>query len=385
MTNKKASPVKCARDAMAYPPECFSLKTDGRKAKHLCEKRRAVFIQFALYADGDGTRSWPGNKRIAEQCGLSERTTKRLIADLVALGCATEAVGPDGKVKLHGPRGTTERLVIPGVLPLPGSGPWFDGPDGKRHRVKLTKENIGPLTAAIRGLILGEAVAPDTKAVGPNSASTDGAVGPNSKADGPNSTPVGPNSIAVGPKPADFGPQPPPVPTPTATTTATKPSGPGAGAGVASKTSGQVRPLASKIISYIAGQLGRTSLPSTPQQRKELEALAASAPASILTAATEGWCRERDINGLKFPLTKYLEEIQDYVTAAVAAANAPPPGEYLMTPEEIAADQLRTAQQNGFETVEEWQAWYHTMEQDVRYETLGEEIMRDLGLLPQDE
>jgi hypothetical protein len=351
------------------------------------EKRRALFLQYATYADADGTRAWPGKKRMCHELGVSMRTLDRLHADLKILGCISDATGPGGKIKLHGPRGTKERAVKPEALPLPGSSAWFVGPDGKKHRLKLTAENIGPLGAEIKKLLLGqtqEPVAPDTNSGAPHSGVAEVAGAPHSNSGTPHSTSGAPNSHSGAPKTPDNGAQPPRfTDTLTATPTATKPIGstPGEGAEVVN-TSGQGQTnLASRMITYIAGQLDMTSLPSTPQQRKELEALDAAHGKQIVAAATKAWCGERDITGLRFPLKKYLEEIPNYIRATVSAANAPPPGELPpMTQADIDANWAQLAKENNFDTVAEYRAWLAKLDQDCKYDAAGEQIMRELNL-----
>lgn len=215
-----SKPVKCARDAMAYPPDCFSLPTDGRKSKHVCRQRRELFIQYALYADGDGTRGYPGEARLCRELKMTRRTLERRTAELKELGCVIEALSPDGKIKLHGPRGTTERLVVPRALPLPGSTAWEQFPEGAR---RLVNTGFGCTFGKDGKIILfGEPlVAPLTKAVAPNSVDVGSPVAPLTTPVAPLSAAVAPDTIAVAPKPADFGGQPPLLPTQTATTTAT--------------------------------------------------------------------------------------------------------------------------------------------------------------------
>jgi hypothetical protein len=320
--------IRCVRDARAYPPECFSLPTDGRKYKKVCRERREVFIQWATYADGDGSRGYPGVERMALELGMAERTLKRRLAELVELACLPEAKGPCGKIKLHGPRGTTERLVVTSALPLPGSTAWFEGPDGKKHRLKLTNENVSPLAIEIRKL-LGQIQEP----VGPNSGDTEIAVGPDTNAVGPNSTPVGPDSKAVGPKPADFGPQPSLLPSLTATSTATNPSTPGEVVGAVPKNAGM------GMVDFLAEQLQYTALPASKKEIADLENLAVGVPGKIMAAAIRAWVSERPagFNGLKFPVGQMVIELPKYIKAALAAANAPPPGELPpMTPEQCA-------------------------------------------------
>jgi hypothetical protein len=311
--SKSAKSVTCARDAMAYPPECFSLPTDGRKAKHMREQRRALFIQFALYADGDGTRAWPGEKRICKEMGLKRRTAERLIADLRELECVVEKVGPDGKIKLCGPRGTTERVVNPKALPAPGSTAWTETPQGMLRFV---------FVGGCRYEKDGTAVPYGDVPVAPNSGVVAGAVAPDTNSVAPNSTPVAPHTIAVAPKLADFGAQPPRITDLTATTTATNSIGstPGAEAGAVSNSGQAGQHHASGLVGYIARKLDRTSLPSTPRQRRDLEALSETHGKEVVAAATDAWCRERDLTGMKQPLYKFLEEIPPYIKAARARA-----------------------------------------------------------------
>jgi hypothetical protein len=368
MPNKTNS-VKCVRDARAYPPECFSLPRDGRKAKHVCRQRRELFIQYATYADADGSRSWPGEKRVCEEMGLKRRTMERLVADLKELGCVVEAVGPDGKIKLHGPRGTTERLVVPDALPAPGGTPWELLPDG---------ENVGRLVFVPSMSCTfdreGKPVWMGPRPVAPNSVSSGSAVAPNSRAVAPLSAPVAPNSKAVAPKAADFGAQPPPNRHETATTTATTASTPGEVGVGSSKSAG------TRVIEFLAKELQYTALPATQAQKAAVENLTIGVPGKIMGKAIQAWIRERPAGwgGVKFPVALLVNELPDYIAAAMAAANAPPPGE--MTQEEIDADELRSAQQNGFETVAEWKAWFTELSQRIAQETLGEEIMREQGL-----
>lgn len=298
----KSRSVKCARDAMAYPPECFSLPTDGRKAKHVCRQRRELFIQYALYADGDGTRAWPGEKRICKEMGLSRRTAERLVADLKELGCVVEAVGPDGKIKLHGPRGTTERLVVPDALPAPGSTAWFEVPTGK---IRLEYMPEFSCTFDDKGSPVWEAVAPNSRVVAD-------AVAPNSTPVAPHSAAVAPHTKAVAPKPADFGGQPPRF---TATRPAPPPPPPPqapAGEGVVvSNPSGKATPKADKIVAWFIkkGQ----PMPATKKVREAIEAMLANVPDVIGKEAIERWYEDRDFKGLHLPAQAMLAELPDYI------------------------------------------------------------------------
>jgi hypothetical protein len=78
--------VKCVRDIRSIPPNAYRLPTDGRQWRHLCEQRQRLMWLLATYADGDGTRVWPGEKTLAVSLGLSRRAVTYRLADLKGLG-----------------------------------------------------------------------------------------------------------------------------------------------------------------------------------------------------------------------------------------------------------------------------------------------------------
>jgi hypothetical protein len=78
--------VSCVRDLRAFPPSCYHLPTDGRKTAHLCNERQRLALLLATYADGDGSRIYPGIERLMRESGMTRRTLFNRLDDLRKLG-----------------------------------------------------------------------------------------------------------------------------------------------------------------------------------------------------------------------------------------------------------------------------------------------------------
>lgn len=113
----KGAPVFTARN---YPPASFSMPTDGRKGKRLCQDRRNLYVQITSY----GMRPHPSVETLAEAMDWSEKTTYRRLAELRELGCLPNATDARGR-KYTGRHGTRVRSVDTSVLPGPGSSRWL--------------------------------------------------------------------------------------------------------------------------------------------------------------------------------------------------------------------------------------------------------------------
>ncbi len=92
--------VKAVRDVRSLPPSFFRLSTDGPKWLAVCRDRRALYLQLATYADGDGTNIRPSIARLMEELGMSKRTLLRRMSDLIQMEIL-ENGGHDGP---HGTR-----------------------------------------------------------------------------------------------------------------------------------------------------------------------------------------------------------------------------------------------------------------------------------------
>jgi len=134
-------------------------------------------------------------------------------------------------------------------------------------------------------------------------------------------------------------------------------------------------------------------LPASGNVRQKLSAMLAGYSEATIARAVEKWVRARTAPAgtLRNPAQFLLDELPDFLVAnteealAATAAELKRAVEYVPTPEEVAAQQLRDAQQDGFDTVQEWQAWFHQLEQDCNYEKAGDKIMQELELPAQDQ
>src|SRR3989442_354057 len=92
--------LKCTRDLRDYPPEAYRLPNDGRKWKKLCSDRRALAMELATFANGDGTSITPGVRRLMKNLGWSRSKLFRYIADLEELKLLTSEIRNTGKGRL---------------------------------------------------------------------------------------------------------------------------------------------------------------------------------------------------------------------------------------------------------------------------------------------
>jgi len=82
-TSKAVTCVRLIRDTT---PSLYALPTDGRKYKEQQAKRRALAMQLATFADGDGTRVRPSADRLHKALGWQRDTLFRYLNDLKRLG-----------------------------------------------------------------------------------------------------------------------------------------------------------------------------------------------------------------------------------------------------------------------------------------------------------
>jgi hypothetical protein len=113
-TSNKSSSVKAIRDIREFPWRSYVLPTDGRKARHVAEQRRALAIQLASHANGDGTSITVGRHKLSRDIGWPVRTVDRRLDEL-------EQIGPgfllkDGLTQEHG---TARRIVDISKLKIP--------------------------------------------------------------------------------------------------------------------------------------------------------------------------------------------------------------------------------------------------------------------------
>jgi hypothetical protein len=80
------SSVKCVRDIRDFPPSAYRLPADGRQSKHQCQQRRALAVELATYANGDGSSIKLSVKTLADHLGKSPRAIHDLLDDLSELG-----------------------------------------------------------------------------------------------------------------------------------------------------------------------------------------------------------------------------------------------------------------------------------------------------------
>jgi hypothetical protein len=97
--------IHCVRDLRDAPLEEFRLPDDKREWKHVARNRQALANFLATYADGNGSRVYPGEKVMTSHFGWSRGTTFRVLDDLEKLGLQ-KRVGRHG-----GSRGTAVRQL----------------------------------------------------------------------------------------------------------------------------------------------------------------------------------------------------------------------------------------------------------------------------------
>jgi hypothetical protein len=105
------------------------LASDGRKWRKNCESRHALFNWLATFADGDGTRVFPGIPRMMKAFEWSHGKVCYLLDELKAIGCL-ENIG------LSGYGGTANRVLHPEALELNGATAHGDVRVGVQHSEK---------------------------------------------------------------------------------------------------------------------------------------------------------------------------------------------------------------------------------------------------------
>ncbi len=108
-------PAKCVRDIRDFPPASYRLPDDGRKWLAVARQRRALGIQLATHADGDGSSITAGVTRWAKALGISKRTVYRLLDDLRKIGPGFLSE-KEGLTKEHG---TAIRRIDVSKLKMP--------------------------------------------------------------------------------------------------------------------------------------------------------------------------------------------------------------------------------------------------------------------------
>jgi len=85
-TPRRKGVLRCFFDFRSLPLEVFRLSEDGRQAKHLWRKRRAVAMELAGYANPDGSSITISVETVMNHLGMSHATVHRHLDDLTALG-----------------------------------------------------------------------------------------------------------------------------------------------------------------------------------------------------------------------------------------------------------------------------------------------------------
>jgi hypothetical protein len=115
-----SAPIRCLRDVVDLPPSAFALDDDGRQARHLCDRRKALAVIMARYANADGGGAYPAAKTLAKAMGRGRATVFRLLGDLRTLGFMS-----DGQLAwFRGPRKRTlhvAKMKAAGVSSSPES------------------------------------------------------------------------------------------------------------------------------------------------------------------------------------------------------------------------------------------------------------------------
>src|ERR1700687_5405482 len=90
----KGAAIGCAKRAENFDALCFRLNNDGRKWKHLCAIRCALFNRLALAANPDGTEIKLGIPRL-QKVGTCRSNVFNLLDDLAAIGCVLSELHQD--------------------------------------------------------------------------------------------------------------------------------------------------------------------------------------------------------------------------------------------------------------------------------------------------
>jgi Helix-turn-helix domain len=306
---------------------------------------KAVLLALCRHAHKDGSCAFPSIKLLAWESGNHPRTVQRALR---ALEDRNYIVAEGSKAGGRHGQTVSYRVLVPNA------------------------DVIAAVKALWKHGITGGGVAPDEPVTG-------GGVAPEAEETGLTGGGVAPTGGGVAPTGGGVAPKSvrEPVSEPV-TTTPTPTSGEGAVVDVP-------KDAGTRMVQYLAKELGYTTLPATAQQKAELNKLAVGVPGDVMGVAIRAWVSERELKGMKFPVGFLLKELPAYISAAVLSANAPPPGEFIATPEQEAMWALQAAQQDGFATVEEWTEHNRKIAQDVAYDMKGDEIMRELHLEEQGE
>ncbi len=149
---KSAKSVACVRDIRDFPWQAYVLSDDGRKARAVAEQRRALAMQLATHADGDGTRISVGINRLMLNLGWSKRTLYRRLEDLRRLELVAEK---DGLTK---ERGTALRRLNVAALTMPSAGvpdSIAEVPDSQKQRCQIDRAGVPDSAAEVPDSIAG--------------------------------------------------------------------------------------------------------------------------------------------------------------------------------------------------------------------------------------
>jgi hypothetical protein len=110
-------PLRLSRDLRDISADRYRLPSDGRKVKAIARERMGLAEWLGTFADGDGSRIWPGVKAMSDHFKWSRAKTFRLLADLKDLKLLEDEKNADGKSCLNGERGTRKRhMNLPAFL-----------------------------------------------------------------------------------------------------------------------------------------------------------------------------------------------------------------------------------------------------------------------------
>jgi hypothetical protein len=149
---KGAKSVACVRDIRDFPWQAYVLADDGRKARAVAEQRRALAMQLATHADGDGTRISVGINRLMSNLGWSKRTLYRRLEDLRRLELVAEK---DGLTK---ERGTALRRLNVAALTASEAGvphSIAEVPDSQKQECQIDRPEVPDSAAGVPDSIAG--------------------------------------------------------------------------------------------------------------------------------------------------------------------------------------------------------------------------------------
>jgi len=109
--SKSTKSVKCVRDLRDIPLKAYRLPSDGRQWKKAAVVRQRLANFLATFADGDGTRVYPGEKKMTAFLGCHRATTFRALDDLRTLGLMKDKLGLVDRSGRPSERGTALRVM----------------------------------------------------------------------------------------------------------------------------------------------------------------------------------------------------------------------------------------------------------------------------------